>query len=373
VKAYSDPTGWLNRAVRMAAGDPVTGRAPLYPAFLAVALRCVGDVLIWLVNLPFVLYLPVGIACLSKALMRVDTEQQRGPVFNSAAFYAMLIFVVANFSFLRELVNPYREALAFTFLLGGISLLVAGMRQLHPWKTAAGGLMVGLSIGVRETGVLALPSVALVYLSQVVRDRSFPWFRSLVWLAAGVVIGLAPLFVQNHMESGKFWLPSYAAKKFERQIEHAKQTSVENDTKPETQDSGAFTITLPQDIPIGGMSLGYFSQQSRRTARFLYRKYHWWGWALFVGGCVIAVRWGYVRLALFCLSSGLVFFLFYSCYYYVKERYVFAVDVFAVPLMGVGMAALFEAGFRITSRILPKMERAVRLAVPVVAVLIVMG
>lgn len=339
VKAYSDPVGWLERAVKMAEGNPITSRAPVYPMFLAGALQLLGSVWIWLVNLPLVL-LMVFLTCRAVTSSLQKTSRLMPGLSMYSGFAAAWILVWRNYSFFRELVNPFREALAFVLLIVCITLVAVYLLRRGWWRLSLGGLMLGLSVGTRETSVVALPALFVLLVYESIRDRSFPWLRAILLFGAGLIVGMTPFFVQNHLESGRFWLPSYAAEKLDRETgpPQGRSKYVQEAVKEAESLAKEKTFRLPRDIPIPGMSFAYFVPQGKKTARFLYRKYEWWGWTAFALGALLCLRLGHTRFLILFGGNALTFALFYSCFYYVKERYLFAVDIFAVPVMGLGLA-----------------------------------
>jgi MYXO-CTERM domain-containing protein len=117
--------------------------------------------------------------------------------------------------------------------------------------------------------------------------------------------------LQNVLHSGQFWLPSYAARRWE---------------------SGG-AIIVPDEFPVPGMQFSYLLTTGRRTLLFFADKYGWWGLGLLAVGLGWAVRRREVRVLLLLLPALLTNLLFYSFYYYVKGRYLFVVDLFAVPIM----------------------------------------
>ncbi len=320
VKAYSDPVGFLFLAEAMQEGHPVTSRAFVYPAFLVMALQLLGPIYIFLSNLLFILLLVYLIYIVSTQLAvgsnhnETFASDKKGLV----GLFAVCMFIIANRRFLVEILNPFREPLAFSLLVGSMALLLAYDSNRGLLKGVFAGMLVGLAISTRETCMLILPSIGLWWLCCYIRDKSHAWLRVIPIIVIGLMIGLIPFFVQNYMHSGNVAVPSYAAGKFE-------------------------DITSKNwDIPVLGMSLRHFSSTGRQSLIFLYEKYRWIGWFLFGIGVIRSMcRKSWPVLLLF-LSAAFLHLLFYCFYWYMKERYLFVVELFVVPLMAIGFVTLLE-------------------------------
>lgn len=206
VKAYSDPYWWLTRAQDFAAGNLATRWAPIFPMFLAAALRIVGPVGVFLVNLPLLVLLAW--------LVRRITIQCSGSRVDAglAGLFALALLVFVNRPLLLELQNPYREALAFCLLLGGVSLLFSFASERRLWQAAGSACLIGLSIGVRETCILVLPVAAAWLAALWIRKRGAKAAGWLALFACVLALALLPFFIQNYLQSGQLWIPSYAAR-----------------------------------------------------------------------------------------------------------------------------------------------------------------
>ncbi len=313
VKAYSDPCDWLRRAQDFSAGHLATRWAPVFPMFMAVALKVVGPIGVFLINLPLLVLLAW--------LVRRVTMQctARAGDAGLAGLMALALFILVNRSLLLELQNPYREALAFCLLFGGVSLLLDVSPKGGLWRAAASAGLIGLSVGVRETCALVLP-VALVWLT-------IPWLRArkahaavgLLTFAGVLLLGLIPFLIQNYMQSGHMWIPSYAARKWAWM-------------------SGGGSARW--DIPIPGMSVHYFALTGRKMLTYFAGKYSWWGALLVLAGLVAAWRRRLVAVLGFIVPALLVNLLFYAFWYTKSWRFLFAIDLFVTPLMALGATFL---------------------------------
>jgi hypothetical protein len=330
VKVYSDPVGWLLRAERMAEGQPVTSRPPVYPAFLVGALKLLGPYYVFLANLPLLILMMLLFYLMTKKTFR-RREPFHGPHGSDAGLAglaATAIIIVLNRDVFLWLLNPYREALAYTLMLSSLVLLISFLDVKRPWKVTIAGLLLGLSIGARETCVLVLPPLGMLYLYSVFTDRELPALRTAFFFGIGLLIGLLPLFYQNVLHTGHFWLPSYAASRFQ----------------PIDPAANPGDIVKPREFPVPGMGGVHFFETGRKTVEFFRVKYGWWGLSLLVVGVVQSIRRRHILFLLLLLPSGALHFLFYCFYWYIKERYLFAVDLFIVPVMGAGLAALILGG-----------------------------
>ncbi len=324
VMAYSDPVSWLHRGRAMMQGLPVTSRPPLFPFFCGVMMKLVGPVWVFLANLPVLLIMItlVGVSAAGLVSTRADGSQGGGIPRELVAFASVCLLVFFNLRLFSALVNPYREALAFALLFGGILLLFRTLDTKRSWQALAAGVLVGLAIGGRETCVLMLPGMGLLYVHALVtRKNEFPYIKVALCFGAGLIVGSLPMMIQNALHTGMFWLPSYARGRVV---------------------SGSGELYIPNDIPVPGMFIGKFFETGSRTLTFFREKYAWWGLCLLAVGLVVSVRRRYTRVWLLSVPSIAISILFYSFYWYVKGRYLFIVDLFTVPIMAIGLVALLS-------------------------------
>lgn len=330
VKAYSDPSLWLNLADRWMHGHPIGPWAPLYPVFLGGCLKLLGRVQVFWVNTPFVLGL-TGLLCLlsARSLPRERGDREGGAGSGDgdasrrtlAGVLAAVLFVLFNRANLLELQNPYREALAFCLLMGGVLSLLSFLGRGGLWKAALSAALLGLATGVRETcGLLMFPAV-LALLWMPAAGGTVPRWRGLAVFVGTLLLGLAPFLVHNAASTGRFWIPAYAAQKWMSIF---------------SAHSGGF------DIPVPGMSFDHFLPTGRRLLAYLLGKYTAAGVLLFGAGIVSAVRRRDRAILALFLPSVLVNLLFYACWHTVSWRLALVVDLFAIPVMAAGAVDVFS-------------------------------
>ncbi|MBL7076041.1 MAG: hypothetical protein ISS31_01090 [Kiritimatiellae bacterium] len=320
VKAYSDPIGFLHKAEALWAGAPVTERAFVYPALLGAGLKALGFSYVFLFNLPFVLLL---LFLVWRVLLRtLELDAAKGldkAAGDFLAFVGVALFVVLHHELLLELVNPFREPLSFALVL--ISVLSAlRYEKKRSWLSALlCGLWLGLATSVRETCILVAPPIALYAGINWWRTRDRAWGHFLLLAAVGGVLGLAPFFLQNYMHSGQAIVPGYAANRVQ-----------------------LATDTQRWDIPVPGMSMDHFASTGTKTMRHFLAKYTGLGVIL----VLIAVLRGGIRkdikIVMLLVSAVLLNTLFYSCYWYMKERYLLVIDLFLLPLVILGIVPLAQ-------------------------------
>ncbi|MBU4461433.1 MAG: hypothetical protein KJ579_12770, partial [Verrucomicrobia bacterium] len=318
-KVYSDPVGFVGMALDWGSGRPGTDRAPIYPMVLYAFLQVLGRDWVFLSNLPLVLLLAflTGVA----GFLAVPRGSSRAVAYaRFAGLASVVILILARGSLLVELVNPFREPLAFSLMLGGVILLVGGWsRRSAHWLAAGAGLCLGLAVSTRETVILVAAPVGAWVLLRMLKERKF---RSL-WIAlflAGVLGGFVPMLNRNRAHSGSSIVPSYAAEKVE-----------------------AIARRQKWDIPIPGMSLSYFSHVGASTVRKLYQHYTPVGALLLVLGFARAVRRRNDLILGLYLPAFLLNLLFYCFYRYFKARYTLAGELFAIPIMAYGLTGILEA------------------------------
>ena len=319
VKAYSDPVGFLAMAERVLEGEPVTSRAFVYPFVLAAALKVTGPVYVFLSNLPFILCLVLLMYFISK---RVATESAgtEGSALHDQrliGFVATAFLVISNKQFFLEILNPFREPLVFSLMLASLLALLKFSEHFHKRYALASGILLGLAISTRETCVLVIPVVGIWFLYHLVKGSRRAWAGFAIVCAAGLLIGLAPTFIQNFMHSGNVAVPSYAA---EELAEASRQQA--------------------WDIPIPGMSIHHFDVTSVNSLRYFERKVGWYGLGLLLTGLVSALVRRNKVVWLLLVPSAVMHFLFYSFYSYAKQRYLFVVELFILPIMALGLVEL---------------------------------
>jgi hypothetical protein len=316
VKAYSDPYSWLSRAQDFIAGNLATCWAPVYPFFLALLLKTIGPAYVFLSNVPLLIIMA---GLLYGVTTRAAEDTGIAPL---AGVWAVGLLVFVNRFLLLQLANPYREALAFTLLLTAILLFLSFAPGRGLWRIALSALLIGLSVGVRETCVLILFPAVLWLVCNGTRSRDHRWFTALAVLVGVMILGLIPFLIQNYRHSGHLWLPSYAARKWLWMV---------------SREPGA-----RWDIPIPGMSLGNFSVTGRKIAGYFAGKYSWWGAFLFVTGLVASWRRRPV-VTWFLLPALFINLLFYVFWHTKSWRFSFVAELLAAPIMALGAVVLVDA------------------------------
>lgn len=331
VQDYSDPVGFVSRAFAWARGADGADRAPLYPAFLYHCIRLVGRDWVFLANMPFILILLglVGGLC---RLIRPDRvrDSMARPEAMLAPVFAVGILIVVRRGLLLQLVNPYREPLAFSLMLASVWLLWSAWRvPRRTWLAGLGGLALGLATSTRETSLLLVLPIGLWMVTGMVADRKIRWGVMLAF-GAGLLLGLLPLLYKNYAYSGQALVPAYSARRVER-----------------------FAEAGDWDIPVPGMSLSYFPRVAPDTLRRLLSAYRPTGLLLFVAGTWLALK-RKQRLVLFLfLPATVMYVLFYGFYNRYLSRYLLAAEVFAVPVMACGAAALLQGLAKFVARLRP--------------------
>ena len=348
-KVYSDPVGFVGMALGWAQGNPATDRAPVYPIVLYYLIRVLGRDWVFLSNLPFVLLL----VALSAATGFLAVRRDASAGLHAARFAGLataVLLIVARGGLLVELINPFREPLAFSLMLGAGVLLVGGWgRRSAAWTAAGAGLCLGLASSTRETIVLMVAPVGLWVLARMWIERR-PRAVIVALLAAGFLAGVAPMLLQNRAHSGNALLPSYAAEKAEAL---ARRQEVEG-LAPEKK----------WDIPIPGMSRFHFRHTAASTLQKMYLQYGPVILLLLAAGLVRAVRRRNDLVLGLYAPAFLLNLLFYCFYRYYKPRYTLVAELFAIPIAAYGLAGLVDAAEAAIRRLRPRLAGAWRYAVP---------
>ncbi len=329
---YSDPLNWIKRANSMMHGSPVTRRAPIYPAFLIVALKVLGHVYIFLVNFPFIILIVLFTYIMTYKALTIDNKHSYdhySTIFiKLTAFLGAFILIIVNKNLFLTLLNPLREPLAFSLSLAFIIFLLLYIERAKLWLLFVSGVLLGLSIGTRETGVLFYPLLLLLYLYQIYKDKEFPYIKAALSFSMGHLLGLLPFFYFNLLESGRFWVPSYAAHKFALK-----------------ESSKSF-----KDIPIPGMSRKYFFKTGKEILLFFFKKYPLWNWIFYLIGLIISLKRKFFRVVILFILPVLTNLFFYSFYWTKTERYLLVIDIFLVPIMALGLTAVIYQFHQFISR-----------------------
>jgi len=322
VKAYSDPVHYLRGAQKLAEGKFPSRKPPLYYLFLLVNLKILGPVYIFLVNGPLLVLMAWLVYRVTGQLFHPEVRGglPEGPDPRVAAMAALLILIATNLTFYLDLLNPYREPLAYCFLLAGVSLLLSFAAGGGPWLAAFGALFVGLSVGVRETCAVMLVPVALFFLYGVFTQKEGPRWKSATLFIFFLAVGLSPFLFYNYLYSGHVAVPSYAATKW----------------LAATGDN----MKLPRDIPVPGMSLHFFKKTGSEMLRLHWAKYGWWGGLLLVAGLAASWRRSLAAVWWLLLPSIAINMVFFSFWHRRMWRFYTVIDLFLVPILAVGFAAL---------------------------------
>lgn len=317
VKAYADPLNWLMIGEQVRHGDWQFPRPPVYPVWLAWIQPLFGPVFVFLSNLPWLLLMTALVYGVTAAALRNGS----GPGRRRAACVGLLavgFLLWPNQRVYLLMLNPYREALAFTLLLAGVWGCLRFMRrETGLVGLAVAGLLGGLSVGARETCALVLLPLGLLMAVHAWRTRHSGGVKALLWLGLWVALGLLPFLVHNHVYSGRFWVPTYAAQKWQR-LEEAVGSAVTN-------------------LPVPGMRSYYFEETLTGTLAHFYEKFRGWGIGFFFLGLGVAVWRRHLVPLLFFLPAMLLQLFFYAHYRSIMDRYLFAVELFLVPFMALGL------------------------------------
>lgn len=352
IKAYSDPEHWLRRAQWLMAGTPQARRPPVYPAVLGVFLSLAGPFWVFLSNVPLLLLVAgLSFGLLRRLIALESTGDKQDYVALLSGLACVCILVTVKHDVFLELVNPFREALAFSLMLGSFCLSAKYIKDRNWLTLAFSGILLGLAIGARETIVLVLPVFFLNYLYSIAGSGKIPWRNSALAFGFGLFIGLLPFLINNAFFSGHFWIPSYASSRF---------TGRQNGS-----------LQVPKDLPIPGMSFSYFFSIGKETWLFFLDNYGWAGMAALLAGVIACLRKRWIRTLLVYALSALIFSLFYACYHYVKARYLLCVDLFITPLMGIGAATFISGALRVAGHFRPPLYLHARRSLPVVFTAIV--
>lgn len=318
VQDYSDPVSFVGRAMAWGRGEGGTSRAPLYPPLLYYIMQVTGRNWVFISNLPFALVMTGLLGWMS--LRVFDREKERASFYVSlAGITALSILITVRYGVMQNLVNPFREPLAFSFMIACVIMLIAGWhRSSGWWLMLLSGLMLGVSTSIRETGIMLAIPIGIWLFVEMIRMKKFRVVM-LIMFGIGLLIGMAPLLKQNYEHSGSALVPSYAAREMETLEERP-----------------------AWDIPVPGMSLKNFKGTAPTTIRRTVDDFGYFWILCFVAGLVIAARRGNTVVLALMFPSFLLYLFFYFFYWYYKTRYLLSAEIFAIPIAAYGLAGVVE-------------------------------
>lgn len=202
----SDGAAYDAWAARIAAGDwlgkDVFYQAPLYPYFLAIVQRLVGD------DLGRIRSVQALIGALSCGVLLLAAARLVGRAAGLAAGLLLALYPPAIFSDLiiqKTVLDSLFLACVLWTLATAQEWSVASMRaSCLPW--AAGGAALGALVLTRENALLLLPALAawaLWRLRQAARSRRLTAVASFL---GGTAVLLAPVGLRNWIVGGEFAL-----------------------------------------------------------------------------------------------------------------------------------------------------------------------
>ena len=305
MKVWSDPVHWFTFGIDFPSRFAHSHLAYGFPLVVYLAVGWLGPYLGFLVNIP-ILVLLVGVFTLFAGMCAGEDER---PAWLTGLVAAGL-FVVLNKALLIELASPYRDPLAFLFMLTAATLFVLHFESERPrWIVlAASGLCLAYAVSCRETAGLIAAPLGLYAIAARWRAWGLRFWISLAWFGFFLAAGCVPWLVQNYLVAGNPIVPAQSAEK------------------------------VQQAASLIGMLPGH-REGPRVLPTLLYLRdhYSWFGIAAAAVG-LAAGRGsrGRPRLTL-CLPAALVFFLFYMFYQKTVPRYLLVIDLFVVPLMACGI------------------------------------
>ncbi len=322
LKAWSDPVQWFSFGQDFAARFGENNLAYLFPLLVAAATEIAGPVRAFLVNVPLL----VVLALLLHAFGRQQLGGARSSALERWAPHAgaatVLLFVLVGsnpswpktIAMLRLLSSPYRDVLAHVLLLASLIALVVHRRSpVHALApVAVSAACLALATSTREASVLALVPMALYAIACRLANRDLPFLRPAAVFSISFAIALVPYLLQNYLYSGNPLIPSQAA------------------------DPASGGLKYSTVIP--GVSFANLSETFPRALSYLYGHYGTGVVGLMGLGLAVALRYRLDTALYLTLPCLILYVGFYGAYYTMVARYLFVVDLFALPLAGVGIA-----------------------------------
>jgi hypothetical protein len=279
------------------------GEAPLaygLPLLIHGAVSAVGPFWAFAVNAPVLLLL---VALLYLFVRDLGPGRGLGPLAGGVAA-ALLVFRDADL--LIGLASPYRDPLAWVFVLVACLLLLRWQRG--DAFAAGAGAALAAAVSTREASIL----MGIPFLLFGLSARRHPGaLRAAGFFAAAFAVVCVPMALHNHGVSGRAWLPAAAAPGF-----------------------------ADGDGLMAGISAAHLASTLPDALRRLAVPDTGIGLALAAVGLLAAVRRREPGLLALCLPAVLVHLLFYGCHAQPAPRSLLAVELFLLPLAGAGAAWL---------------------------------
>lgn len=300
IKAYSDPLNWLSFAENFTKEFGQSKWPFGFPLFLSLALKVTGPFYIFLVNFPVLIALYLMVSAATRVSVRhvLSVAETRW-----AGLYAFLLIATFDTERFTYYVNPYRDVLAHVILLASVICFICGLERAgSPLRVIASGVLLGLAYSVRETSIFMAGPMAIYGLAMW---RSSGWRRNIISLAAwwvvGLLIGLAPFFLQTFLSTRQIFLP------------------------PQSVQQGTL---------VPGMNTPKWYVVESVLAQFWHNMIEDGPWLFLPAllGLPLAFRRGNARVSLIFGLGMAGYFVFYSFYYVFVRRYFLVVMVLsAIP------------------------------------------
>lgn len=308
---HSDPANWILLAQQLGESE-TPHRYPIgYPLYLRLIGNITGPFYIFFANIPWLLAFLILTGVATYHMLRPDRSRERAAL---AGLWAMFFLLAAGREVWIALVNPYRDPLAHTFLLGAVALVFAAFHSHRPGRAgvcaAGAGLCIGLGYCVREPTVLAAPFLLFLVWATARRHNRSAWAGMAVFLA-GVGLGALPVLWQSWYGYGQIAVSPYSLH--------------------EGRITPGFYWSLPAALSTGFEARHFF-------LRPLY------GFFLFcaLSGAFFAFGRKFDSRGRMLTLLALVYFVLYSFYWRFYSRYFFVVSVLAAPLAALGFLAWME-------------------------------
>ena len=322
LKAYSDPAGWYAFGRHFLSGLGSQKLAYGFALVLAIAIKAVGPFYAFLINMPILLLLVVLLYAFAR---RHGTSLGRGDdIFGMlCGAGSILIFLALNKGMLRYLSSPYRDPLSFVLILASCLLLVRyRCDSRHPlWLAPCSAFALGMACSIRETSILMLLPLCIYAVSEKVLDKDLPFWKPVLLFVCAFALACVPLAWQNLATTGSVAVPAQAA------------------------NAAAKSGTI-----VPGIEVRHLSDILPRTVAYLGSHYGILVWLLAAVGTVAALLRKNMLVLCLTLPTGIIYFLFYASYLKVVPRYLFIIDLFVVPLAGLGGAIILNGALKLFSR-----------------------
>lgn len=309
VKSWSDPAHWYTFGLTFPDSYFVSRLAYGFPLILYIASKIVGAFYAFLVNIP-ILVLLIGIYYLFNKTVFINSGWSYTKKAVSS-FLAMSMIMLFNHEMLIVILsNPYRDPVAFIFMLLSLILVIKYVHSSFRshYLMSLAGFMLAFAVSCRETTGLIIIPIFIYLISNWYKNYKTPYIKDSIRFCLFLTLGMLPWLLQNYYISGNPLIPSQAL------------------------DNVVRTSSVVAIIPHGHWVI------VPRTLLYMFKHNGIALSIISVVGLFFSFKQKNLELIYICFGGALTFLLFYFTYPKIMPRYLMVIDWFSIPLAIYGIS-----------------------------------